>query len=43
MELPTDKQVEIYDFLDARHTVTDKGVDNLSWEQILEMNNIIKR
>lgn len=42
MEVSVEKQIKIYDYLNARHTVTSKGVDKLSWEEILEIGNIIK-
>ena len=46
MKLSVEKQIEIYDFLEARYGVSDEGIEKngntLSWEGILEISNIIK-
>jgi len=41
-KLPTEKQIAIYDMLDAKCTVTDEGVQGfLTWKQIRDVYNSI--
>lgn len=41
-KLPTEKQIAIYDMLDAKCTVTDEGVQGfLTWKQIRAVYNSI--
>lgn len=43
-KLPTEKQIAIYDMLDAKCTVTDEGVQGfMTWEQIRDVYNSLPK
>ena len=43
IKITTEQQIEIYNLLNARHSVTEDGVSGfLSFRQIMEISEIIK-
>ena len=35
MKVSLEKQIELYDSLNARHTISDYGIDDLTWKEIM--------